>query len=61
MISNCISTLHTTSYFLCLYEKLVTVTSNNHLYLDRVCKPAYLVPVPSHDKLGGLCKEGHPA
>jgi len=25
----------------------------------RVCKPAYLVPVPSQDKLGGLCQEGH--
>ena len=24
----------------------------------RVCKPAYLVPVPSQDKLGGLCQEG---
>ena len=22
----------------------------------RVCKPAYLVPVPSQDKLGGLCE-----
>jgi len=28
---------------------------------NRVCKPAYLVPVPSQDKLGGLCQEGHPA
>jgi len=27
----------------------------------RVSKPAHLVPVPSQDKLGGLCKEGHPA
>jgi len=27
----------------------------------RICKPEYLVPVPSQDKLGGLCKEGHPA
>ena len=27
----------------------------------RVCKPAYLVPVPSQDKLGGLCQEAHPA
>jgi len=27
--------------------------------LDRVCKPAYLVPIPSQDKLGGLCQEGH--
>jgi len=26
-----------------------------------VCKPAYLVPVPSQDKLGRLCKEGDPA
>jgi len=26
-----------------------------------VCKPAYLVPVPSQDKLAGLCKERHPA
>jgi len=26
-----------------------------------VCKPAYLMPVPSQDKLGGLCEEGHPA
>ena len=25
----------------------------------RVCKAAYLVPVPSQDKLGGLCQEGH--
>jgi len=25
------------------------------------CKLAYLVPVPSQDKLGGLCREGHPA
>jgi len=25
----------------------------------RICKPAYLVPVPSQDKLGGLCQEGH--
>jgi len=25
-----------------------------------VCKPAYLVLVPSQDKLGGLCQEGHP-
>ena len=24
-----------------------------------VCKPAYLVPVSSQDKLGGLCEEGH--
>jgi len=23
------------------------------------CKPAYLVPVPSQDKLGGLWQEGH--
>jgi len=22
-------------------------------------KPAYFVPVPSQDKLGGLCQEGH--
>jgi len=27
----------------------------------RVCKPAYLVPVLCHDKLGELCQEGHPA
>jgi len=27
----------------------------------RIHKPAYLVPVPSQDKLGGLCQEGHPA
>jgi len=26
-----------------------------------VCKPAYLVPVPSLDKVGGLWQEGHPA
>jgi len=26
-----------------------------------VCKPAYLVPVPSHNKLGGLRQEGHQA
>jgi len=25
-----------------------------------ICKPAYLVPVPSQDKLGGLRQEGHP-
>jgi len=25
-----------------------------------VCKPAYLVPVLSQDKLGGLQQEGHP-
>jgi len=25
----------------------------------RVCKPAYLVPVPNQDKSGGLCQEGH--
>ena len=25
-----------------------------------VCKPAHLVPVPSQDKLGGLCQKGHP-
>jgi len=25
-----------------------------------VCKPAYLVPVPSQDKLGGLCQKGDP-
>ena len=24
----------------------------------RVCKPAYLVPVPIQDKLGGFCQEG---
>jgi len=24
-----------------------------------VCKPAYMMPVPSQDKLGGLCQEGH--
>jgi len=24
-----------------------------------VCKPAYLVPVPSQDKLGGLWQEGY--
>jgi len=24
-----------------------------------VCKPAYLMPVPSQDKLGGLLLEGH--
>jgi len=24
-------------------------------------KPAYVVPVPSQDKLGGLSQEGHPA
>ena len=27
----------------------------------QVCKPAYLVPVPSQDKLGGLYQEVHPA
>ena len=27
----------------------------------RVCKPAYLVHVPSQDKYGGLCHEGNPA
>ena len=26
-----------------------------------VCKPAYLVPVASQDKLGALRQEGHPA
>jgi len=26
-----------------------------------VCKPAYLMPVRSQDKLGGLRQEGHPA
>ena len=26
-----------------------------------ICKPAYLVPVTSQDKLGGLRQEGHPA
>jgi len=26
-----------------------------------VCKPAYLVPVPSLDKLEGLRQNGHPA
>ena len=26
---------------------------------QEVCKPAYLVPVPSQDKLGGLCEELH--
>jgi len=26
-----------------------------------VCKPAYLVPLPSQDKVGGLWQEGHPA
>ena len=26
-----------------------------------VCKPVYLVPVPSQDKVGGLRQEGHPA
>jgi len=26
----------------------------------RVCKPAYLVPVPSQDKVEGLQQEGHP-
>jgi len=26
-----------------------------------VCKPAYLVPIPSQDKLEGLQQEGHPA
>jgi len=26
----------------------------------RVCKPVYLVPVLSQDKLRGLCQEGHP-
>ena len=26
-----------------------------------VCKPAYLVPVASQDKVGGLRQEGHPA
>jgi len=25
-----------------------------------VCTPAYLVPVPSQNKLGGLQQEGHP-
>jgi len=24
-----------------------------------VCKPAYLMPVPSQDKVGGLRQEGH--
>jgi len=28
---------------------------------QRVCKPAYLVPVPSQDRLGGLCQEWHTA
>jgi len=34
-----------------------------HYYFPshRVCKPAYLVPVPSQDKLGGLFQERHPA
>jgi len=26
-----------------------------------VCKPVYLVPVPSQDNVGGLRQEGHPA
>jgi len=26
----------------------------------QVCNPAYVVPVPSQDKLGGLRQEGHP-
>jgi len=33
----------------------VTVWNPSH----HVCKPAYLVPVPSQDKLGGLCQERH--
>jgi len=33
------------------------ISSTSH----QVCKPAYLVPVPSHNELRGLCKEGHPA
>jgi len=32
-----------------------------NIVCHRVCKPAYLVPVPSQDKLGGMCQEGHPA
>jgi len=32
----------------------------SHLQVPWVCKPAYLVPVPSQDKVGGLRQEGHP-
>ena len=35
--------------------RLVVLTSH------RVCKPAYLVPVSSQDKLVGFCKKGHSA
>jgi len=42
----------TLSIYLCIYcdEPLGTQPS------QRVCKPAYFVPVPSQDKLGGLCE-----
>ena len=42
-------------------EHFITKTLFFLLQFPWVCKPAYLVPVPSQDKLGGLCKEGHPA
>jgi len=38
---------------------VVVITVFCHIYSQWVCKTAYLVPVPSQDKLGGLCQEGH--
>ena len=45
---------------------VAVVTYSGLVNMERVTKPpgmhpAYLVPVPSQDKLGGLWQEGHPA
>jgi len=42
-----------------IYSSLIDHPANNQA--TGVCKPAYLVPVPSQDKVGGLRQEGHPA
>ena len=60
------NSLHS-SVFLCTTSmNLYSLSHLQSLYLilnqaTQLCKPAYLVSVPSQDKLGGLCQEGHPA
>jgi len=53
--------------YVCIYAKLqnfikLSLTMPPGMQPShQVCKAAYLVPVPSQDKLGGFCQERHPA
>ena len=52
-------------YFAFVLEVIVIILTAdinvcNRSFSLQVCSPAYLVRVPSQDKLGGLRQEGHP-